>query len=129
MKTIIAGSREPGCNVHIALDAVHETFSMHITEVVSGTARGVDQLGETWAENLDIPVTRMPADWDGQGRSAGYVRNEQMAKYADACICIWDGQSRGTKHMIDLAKKYQLALVVYRSDTAEMCGYFEGENK
>jgi hypothetical protein len=34
-----------------------------------------------------------------------------MAKYADALIAVWDGKSRGTKNMIDEAKK--LGLKVY----------------
>ena len=44
-----------------------------------------------------------PADWDKYGKSAGYRRNKEMAEVADACICFWDGQSKGTKHMIDIA--------------------------
>jgi hypothetical protein len=28
-----------------------------------------------------------------------------MAEYADALVAFWDGKSRGTKHMIDLANK------------------------
>ena len=31
-----------------------------------------------------------------------------MANYADALIAFWDGKSRGTKHMIDLAKRAKL---------------------
>ena len=49
-----------------------------------------------------------PADWDKYGKAAGYKRNEEMARNADALIAFWDGKSRGTKHMIDLAKKYDL---------------------
>ena len=50
----------------------------------------------------------MPADWNKHGKSAGYRRNEEMAKVADACICFWDGVSKGTMHMINLAKEYGL---------------------
>lgn len=71
-------------------------------EIVSGTARGVDQLGEQWAQANGAKVTRFPADWDRYGKSAGYKRNAQMAGYADKLVAIWDGESRGTKHMIDL---------------------------
>lgn len=54
----------------------------------------------------------MKADWDIYGKSAGYIRNAEMAKYADACVVFWDGKSRGTKHMIDLAKKEGIGLKV-----------------
>lgn len=47
-----------------------------------------------------------PADWEKYGRKAGYLRNDQMARYTDVAIILWDGQSRGTKHMIDLMMKY-----------------------
>jgi len=35
-----------------------------------------------------------------------------MAKYANVLIAFWDGKSKGTKHMIDLAKKYKLVVKV-----------------
>ena len=83
-------------------------------EIISGCARGADTLGEAFAEKYGLKVARFPADWDTFGRSAGYIRNEQMAKYAVSddsfgiLISFWDGKSRGTKNMIDLAKKYGL---------------------
>lgn len=53
----------------------------------------------------------MPADWS-LGKRSGYIRNEEMAKIAHACIAFHDGESPGTGHMIDLAKKYNLKLKV-----------------
>ena len=85
---------------------------LHGVEFISGTARGADTLGENFAASRDWKVMRFPANWDAYGKSAGYIRNEQMAKVADACVCFWDEQSKGTKHMIDLAKQYKLALRV-----------------
>lgn len=113
MNTIIAGSRNilKG-HIHVA-DAVKMSHFV-VTEVVSGTARGIDQAGEMWAMQHDIPVKRFPADWDMYGKSAGYRRNTEMAEYANALIAIWDGQSRGTKHMIDEAAKRNLEVFVYR---------------
>lgn len=85
-------------------------------EIVSGTARGADQMGEAFAEAEGLTVTRFPADWDLLGRSAGYRRNEQMAEYADALIAFWDGSSRGTRHMINIAKDAGLAVRVFDFD-------------
>jgi len=74
-------------------------------EIVSGTAKGADTLGERYAKENNLGIHRKPADWDTFGKSAGYRRNAEMADYSDGCVCFWDGKSRGTKHMIDLAKR------------------------
>lgn len=83
-------------------------------EIVSGTARGADQLGERWARENQVSLTQFPADWDRYGKSAGYRRNEQMAKYAHTLLAAWDGKSRGTGHMIDLAKEYGLGVMILK---------------
>lgn len=111
MRFIIAGSRHIDdyesisyyCNKYIILD---------VTEVVSGTARGVDALGERWAQENNIPVKRFPAKWDEYGKQAGMIRNAQMAGYADGLIAFWDGKSRGTRHMIDVAVEKGLKVLV-----------------
>lgn len=71
-----------------------------ITEVISGRARGVDQAGESWALAAGIPVTTLEPLWGVHGRGAGLVRNEAMADQGDALLAFWDGESRGTLHMI-----------------------------
>jgi len=112
MKTIIAGSREV-TSYHEVKQAI-EKSEFDITQVVSGCARGVDRLGEKFAADYNIPCVKFPADWNTHGKRAGYLRNQQMADYADALIAIWDGESRGTKHMIDIATKAGLAVYVYK---------------
>ena len=117
MKLIIAGSRGINHIQHLynsilTLD-LGNIIREKVTEIVSGGARGADSLSEILAKKLNIPLQSMPADWNKHGKSAGYVRNEEMAKYADACLVLWDGTSKGSKHMIDLAKKHNLKLWVY----------------
>lgn len=113
MKTIIAGSR--GITdyevVHQAMGAC--PFTSDITEVLSGAARGVDMLGAKWALMHTIPVRYFRADWNFYGRQAGALRNLIMANNADALVAVWDGQSRGTAHMIKVAKLKGLKLFVY----------------
>lgn len=82
--------------------------------IISGNARGVDRLGEQFALKHGCKLISMPANWESEGKKAGYLRNEQMAKLATACIVFWDGKSKGTKHMIDLAKKYNLNLRIVK---------------
>ena len=74
--------------------------------IVSGGACGADALGERYAKEKGFKLEKYPADWKKYGRSAGPKRNEQMAKICDCVICFWDGKSRGTRSMIEYAKKY-----------------------
>lgn len=73
--------------------------------IVSGGASGADAIGERYAKENGFKVERYPADWNRYGRSAGPRRNQKMAEVCDYVICFWDGESRGTKSMIECAKK------------------------
>lgn len=110
MITIIAGSRIIDDPKIIAEGLSRLPFV--ITEVVSGGARGVDRLGEQWAEALCIPVKQFKPDWS-VGRQAGVIRNMQMADYAEALVAFWDGMSHGTDHMIRCAKEKGLGVTVF----------------
>jgi hypothetical protein len=99
------------------LDWAISRSRFEISEVVSGGARGIDQLGERWARDSGVPIKTFEPNWDKFGRSAGMIRNVEMARYADALIAIWDGKSRGTRHMIEQAKKYGLRLFISTTHT------------
>jgi hypothetical protein len=85
-------------------------------EIVSGGARGADKLGEKYARANDATIKQFIPDWNGLGKRAGMVRNEEMAKYATHLVAFWDGVSLGTKHMINFAKKSGLKVRVVRTD-------------
>lgn len=110
MKTIIAGSR--GASYQETMDAIFKC-PWPITSVVSGMARGPDTFGREWAIANDIPVHCYPADWVKWGKWAGYERNARMAKDSEALIAVWDGTSKGTKHMIEGANEYGLKVYIY----------------
>ena len=80
--------------------------------IISGVANGADSLGIRYARENKLLISYFPALWAQHGSKAGFIRNEEMAKYADACVCFWDGKSPGTKHMIDTAKRMNLKLRV-----------------
>lgn len=114
MITIIAGSRDYTdyqflC--HCLKDVEYCGWS--IIQVIVGGARGVDQMGERWAKERGITYEVYPAKWDTHGRGAGYVRNKVMAQNAEALIAFWDGKSKGTKHMIDIAIELGLYVKVF----------------
>lgn len=121
LKLIIAGSRN--FYNYVLLDealtsllANYDDLPKQI-EVVSGHALGADRLGEIWAERHAIKVTTFPANWQLHGKRAGYLRNIEMAEYADALVAFWDGMSKGTKHMIDIAKSKNLQVRVIKFES------------
>jgi hypothetical protein len=111
MKTIIAGSRDI-TDYQLLLAAIKES-GFTITHVVSGGARGVDALGERYANENKLPLTRIPADWEKYGKAAGALRNIQMAEESEGLVAVWNG-SRGTQHMIQTATDLGLKVHVSR---------------
>lgn len=122
MRTIIAGSRQI-TDPCIVEDAIRLS-GFDISEVVSGRCRvnveghpeikTVDEIGEDWAALNDLPIKLFPAQWRTHGKAAGPIRNREMALYADALVAVWDGRSRGTKSMIDLAYQHGLKVYVHK---------------
>ena len=111
MRVIVSGSRSI-TNYDLVKHQI-ELSGFHITELVCGGANGVDKFGEKFAKEKNIKIKYFLPDWHKYGKAAGPIRNEEMAKYADFLIAIWDGKSRGTKNMIDLAHRYQLKSFIY----------------
>lgn len=116
MKVIIAGSRTiDGEDAYIELlrlvNVGLKEWGMHsLTEIVTGGARGADALGKRFAREFGIAHKEFPADWDTHGKSAGYKRNVQMADYADALLLLWDGKSKGSAMMKDIAEKRSMLI-------------------
>jgi hypothetical protein len=111
VKVIIAGSRT--INAYDIVPHAVEASKFQITEIISGGAAGVDAAGEFYAKFMGIPLKVFPADWTKHGKAAGPIRNQQMAEYADALICIWDGKSKGSESMIREARKRNLKVYVH----------------
>jgi len=108
-KVIIAGSRTllPSVGfIERSLRMVGLTDNQY--RIISGNAYGVDQVGEALAKESGWPFEIFPADWETHGKSAGPIRNKEMAHYADILLLIWDGKSKGSlnmkKNMLNLGK-------------------------
>lgn len=117
-RLIIAGGREFNdydllkrkCD-HILSNKVKQGYKIVI---ISSKARGADLLGERYAKEKGYTIADFPPNW-GLGKSAGYVRNKEMASFAlesknNGCICFWDNISKGTKHMIDISNSLKIPL-------------------
>jgi hypothetical protein len=113
-RLIVAGSR--GVNDYGKLRNWLDTLLAHRDPekvfIISGTASGVDQLGEQYAHDRGLALWRMPALWKTQGKAAGYLRNQQMAWFGTHLAALWDGESPGTRAMIRIATKDGLSVRV-----------------
>jgi len=111
MKIIIAGGRNFTNYKKLCKVCDNILQNQNNIEIVSGAYyKGADKLGEQYAKERGYKIIRFPANWNKYGKAAGPNRNQQMANYADALIAFWDGKSRGTLNMIDLAKSRNLKI-------------------
>lgn len=116
-KVIIAGSRTcPEKDLTLFEKVSGILRNLENIEIVSGTARGADRFGEWLASECGYELTKFPADWDKYGKSAGYIRNKEMAEYATHLVAIIDLSvpSKGSRNMAMLAKEYRLKIrIIY----------------
>lgn len=111
---MVVGSRRIA-NYELVKKAL-DSSPFEITVLLSGSAAGIDALAEAWATERGIPIERFPLDWKAHRRSALLIRNCEMARAAHACVAIWDGHSRGTWRMVEVAAHYRVNLHVQMVD-------------
>lgn len=121
MKIIVAGGREFKTDEHYqrmcdVLDKFQNDMDGEF-ELVYGCARGADTLAYNWAISKGLKIHAFPAQWkkhkgEKYDLNAGFKRNIEMAEFADALIAFWDGESKGTKHMIKEARKRGLPVLL-----------------
>lgn len=88
----------------VKLDSLHARHPNDL-EIWSGEcSEGADQFAKWWARQRGVPYHGISADWRLHGKRAGMIRNEELAKKLTHLLAFWDGQSRGTKHMIQVSK-------------------------
>jgi len=62
-------------------------------------------LAEQYTKDNNYSIEVIKPEWDKDGRGAGIKRNIEMIDKSDLVICVYDGQSKGTKFNIDYCKK------------------------
>ena len=113
MRVLVCGSRDWTDETRIFQRLSLLPFG---TEIISGAASGADSLAAMVAQTLGFTVREFPADWNRHGRSAGYIRNNEMLNEdPDLVIAFWDGQSRGTAHTIYEAHNRAIPVEVIRA--------------
>lgn len=127
MRVIVAGSRS--ITDYALFCKLFGECWLRTTEIVVGGANGVDSMGEKWAIDRGIKFRKFLPDWDLHGKSAGCLRNIEMAKYASSAtdpvwdspcpgglFLLWNGKSRGSAHMLSTAIKEMLYICERRPD-------------
>ena len=120
MRLLITGSRQwtDKTELERVLWAQWSNSDGRLTIVHGDCPRGADRMVREFCERENewaIDSTggplcveeRHPANWDTHGKSAGFRRNAEMVSLgADLCIAfVVPGQSKGTQHTINLARK------------------------
>lgn len=107
MKIAVIGSRG------LCVDNLEKYLPEDTTEIVSGGARGVDTSAREYAHAHGIKLTEFLPEYDKYGRSAPLKRNITIIEYADVVLAFWDGQSHGTKFVIDNCKQRGIPVKVF----------------
>ena len=102
------------------IDDIIDESGYNVTKIVSGGARGADELGERYAEKYGIEKLIFKADWKRFGKRAGFIRNVDIIKNCDVCICFWNGDSHGTLHDIQLCFEHEKECYVYNFNTGKL---------
>jgi len=80
--------------------------------LIHGGAKGADSLADAYWKKMGWPIEVHEANWDEFGKAAGFLRNQDMAKAgADICVAFPQGESRGTRMMMSLAKDYGITVL------------------
>lgn len=123
---IIAGTRKiitgydkyavPYSAIYYSKQVLNDLINQHGKERVigvSGKADGPDTWGEAIFRMAGIPILECPAEWKVFGKyQAGHIRNQFMSMLGTDLLSMWDGESNGTKTMIQYALNDQLNVKV-----------------
>ncbi len=114
-KIIVCGTRTFNYYSLLADTLDEITLKMRDVIIITGAAKGADQLAEKWAFKNWFTVMRYHPDYQKYGKVAPIKRNQEMANTkAHLCIAFWDGKSRGTKDMIERARQAEIKTKIIR---------------
>lgn len=88
---------------------------LNVTAIISGGAKGADQLGERYAKEHGLEIVRLLPEWRPNGiydPQAGLKRNSEIVAQADYVLAFWDGKSTGTRDTIRKTEKTNKILKV-----------------
>lgn len=114
-KVVVCGSRNWNDRAffHEKMLEYLEDFTQPVIFISGAAPTGADALIIQWCKKFRYPCKEYPANWDRDGKVAGFLRNERMAKVATHVLAFHDGNSPGTKHMLKMAEEHHLNQHVY----------------
>lgn len=91
--------------------------------LIHGGATGVDTWASERATDFQITTVKVTPEWGKLGKVAGVIRNITMAEMAIGAaeefntllkaLIFWDGQSKGTQHMIQQCLMMRIHMEVF----------------
>ena len=111
MKIAVIGSRG------LKVNDLEKYMPKDVTEIVSGGARGIDICAREYAVANGLKITEFLPEYSKYGRSAPLKRNLQIIDYSDEVLAFWNGNSHGTKFVIEQCKKKNKKVTVMKSVT------------
>ena len=116
-RVIIAGSNgfddytlfENKCNHFLS-----EKIKTHNIIILSGTSYRISSIINWYSYEHNLITIPFDAEWGKYGQCAVNISNEKMINCADAVIAFWDGKSKFTENLIDMAKSKGLPTVVVK---------------
>lgn len=94
-----------------------------IKAILSGGAQGADSLAQEWAKERGFLCMTFYARWrDEYGnfdKGAGFKRNFEIIKNADAVIAFWDKVSGGTANSLEIAEKLNKPVKIFEFTPTE----------
>lgn len=87
-----------------SLDAILRNRGWWPVHIVSGGARGADNLAIEYAKLNNFSWREYRADWKAHGRAAGPIRNQEMLDDSQPKLVVAFPGGRGTADMVRRAK-------------------------
>ncbi len=100
MRVIVCGGRN--YTDDIRMRDVLDDYPIEV--LINGSCRGADKLSSEWAQRTGTVYAEVPALWDAFGKSAGHMRNNEMAtRFGEIDLVIAFPGGAGTRNMIRIA--------------------------
>ena len=100
---------ENKCNHFLA-----KKIKTHNINILFRTADRKSSIINWYSYRHNLITIPFDTEWEKYGENAGNISNEKMINCANAVIAFWDGKSKFTKNLIDMAKAKGLPTVVVR---------------
>ena len=89
-------------------DGDHTSYTL---EIISGMAKGADQIAAKYAKQYGLKLHKYHADWGKYGKKAGPIRNQQMLDEGKPDLVIAFPGKAGTRDIIMRSKRNKIKVL------------------